>query len=101
MSNFKLFTIFLTFSNHETGIGQHEADTPEEVLKKFILTTEALEGYDRQQLQKSIMPLIQIAHDKGVWSFYFDPELMKTVWPNDNAILGGHIVQTDPSAQTR
>jgi hypothetical protein len=101
MLNSKLFTIFLSFSDHEIGIGQYEAATPEESLKQFISSTEALEGYDRKQLLNSIMPLVHIAHDKGIWSFHFDPNLTKVEWPSDNAVLGGQIVQTDPNAPTR
>ncbi len=101
MLNNKLFTIFLSFSDHLVSIGQYEADTPEDSLKQFINATEALEGYDRNLLLKSIMPLVHIAHDKGIWSFNFDPDLMEIKWPDDNPVLGGHIVQTDRNAPAR
>lgn len=98
MQDNKLFTIFLNFSDHLVGIGQYEAETPEESLRQFLSSTEALEGYNRDLLLKSLMPLIHIAQERGIWTFFFDPDFRETKWAEANPVLGGHIVQTDSNA---
>lgn len=94
----KLFTIFLSFSDHVNGVGQHKTETPEDALKEFIQTNESLVDYDRNLLLKSVLPFIHITPEKGIWLFTFDPDLIEIGWPGDNPVLGGHIVQTDPEA---
>jgi hypothetical protein len=97
----KLFTIFLSFSDHTNGVGQHKAETSEDALKEFIRHSESLVDYDRSLLLKSILPLIHITPEKGVWLFTFDPDLIDLEWPGDNPVLGGYIVQTEPDAPSR
>ena len=97
----KLFTVLLGFSDHASGIGQYKAESPERALEQFIKSSESLEDYDRGLLQKSILPLIHLANEKGVWLFTFDPDLTEIEWPGDNPVLGGQIIQTDTDATTR
>lgn len=101
MSPEKLFTIFLTFSDHTVGIGQYRTATAEDALNQFLQTSEALAEYDRGLLLKAIIPFTQLANEKGVWLFHFDPDLIEIEWPGENAVLGGHIVQTDDNALSR
>lgn len=101
MSTEKLFTVFLTFSDHTVGIGQCATELPEEALKDFIQTSESLANYDRSLLLKSVLPLTHIAKEKGIWLFTFDPYLTEFEWPGNNAVLGGYIVQTDNTASAR
>jgi len=101
MSSEKLFTIFLIFSDHAVGIAQYKVETPEDAAKQFIRASESLEEYDRSLLLRSLMPLTQLANEKGVWLFHFDPDLMEIEWPGENAALGGYIVQTDDNAPSR
>lgn len=101
MSTEKLYTVFLTFSDHATGVGQYATESPEIALHEFIKSNESLEGYDRNLLLKSLMPFTHLAKDKGVWLFHFNPDLMENEWPGDNPVLGGHIVQTDVKAESR
>ncbi|MDB5260384.1 MAG: hypothetical protein JWN37_615 [Candidatus Nomurabacteria bacterium] len=96
----KTFTVILNFSDHLIGIEQYEKGSPIEALKEFITSAEALNGYDRELLTESIMPLLQGAKYKGVWMFHFKPELDLS-GEDDNQVLGGTIVQTDPEALTR
>ena len=96
----KLFTITISFSDHLVGIVQCEVETPLAALKNFIKLSESLEGYDRDLLIKSIMPLVHYAGYKGVWGFHFDPEL-EFAGPGGNHILGGQIIQTDPNGPIR
>ncbi len=95
-----LFTILLSFSDHLVGIGQYNEETALDALKSFIASSEALEGYDRELLVKSIIPLVHYKNDKGVWGFNFDPE-QDFSGTNDNPVLGGTIIQTDPKAPVR
>lgn len=99
--NTKLFTVILTFSDHTKGIGQYVTDSPEEALREFIRSSESLVDYDRELLLKSMMQMIHIAEDKGIWLFAFDPDLMEKEWPGGNPVLGGQVVQTDPNAPNR
>lgn len=96
----KLFTILISFSDHLVGIGQYEAETPLAALMNFIKLSESLEGYDRELLIKSTMPLVHYAGDKGIWAFHFDPEL-EFAGQDDNPVLGGTIIQTDPNGPVR
>lgn len=97
----KVFTVFLTFSDHTVGIGQYKVGGAEDALKEFIHSNESLQDYDRDLLLKSTMPLTQLANERGVWIFHFDPDLMEIDWPYENPVLGGHIVQTDSNAPCR
>jgi hypothetical protein len=101
----KLYSVFISFSDHLVGIGQYQAETPIEALQEFIKTNESLEGYDRSFLMQCIHPesLIHTAEIKGIWGILFSNVDLRlsTKWPNDNAVLGGHIVQTDPDAPIR
>lgn len=96
----KLFTITISFSDHLVGIGQYKAETSLDALKNFIKLSESLEGYDRKLLIKSIMPLVHYADNKGVWGFHFDPYL-EFAGQDDNPVLGGQIIQTDPNGPIR
>ncbi len=96
----KLFTVLLGFHDHIVGIGQYEASSPLGALSDFIEKSESLDGYDRELLIKSIMPLTHIANMKGFWIFGFNPSL-EFAGKNDNPVLGGHIIQTDSKAPTR
>ncbi len=87
------YTILINFSDHLIGIGQYQSESPESALKDFIKSSESLEGYDRTLLNNSIMPLLNPF--KGVWSFHFNPKLMTMEWYEDNAVLGGHIIQSE------
>lgn len=96
----KLFTVTIYFSDHLVGIGQYKAETPLKALKKFIKLSESLEGYDRILLEKSLMPLVHYADNKGLWGFHFDPKL-EFNGPDNNPVLGGYIIQTDPNGPVR
>lgn len=96
----KLFTVLITFSDHLVGVGQYQVETPLDALKNLIKLSESLKGYDRDLLIKSIMPLVHYADMKGVWGFHFNPEL-NFAGPDDNPVLGGEIIQTDPSGPIR
>ncbi len=65
----RLFTVIVSFSDHLVGIEQYEEETPLDALKKLIATSEALVGYDRDLLSKSIMPLLHYKVGKGIWGF--------------------------------
>lgn len=97
----KLYTILLGFSDHATGIDQYEAESAEDAVRKFIKSAESLENYDRNLLDSNLRPLIHVAKKKGFWSFFFDPNLMDIKWPDDNPVLGGYVVQTDPNGPVR
>ncbi len=90
-----MYTILINFSDHLIGIGQYESESPEVALKDFINSHESLDGYDRVLLANSIMPLLKPNKIKGVWSFHFNPELMTMEWYENNAVLGGHIIQSE------
>lgn len=92
-----LYTIILSFSDHLKGIGQYEAEDALGALKEFIETNESLDTYNRVQIKRSIMPLIHYVDNKGLWTFHFNPEFNLNN-EEDNPILGGSIIQTDPSA---
>ncbi len=96
----KLFTITISFSDHLIGLDQYEAETPIGALKEFIKLSESLEGYDRILLEKSLMPLVHYADMKGVWGFHFDPSV-DLGGKYDNLVLGGQIIQTDPTSPRR
>jgi hypothetical protein len=96
----KLFTVRVSFSDHLVGVEQYEAESAELALKKFIEFAESLKGYNRELLATYLMPLIHVAHLKGVWLFYFTPGADLTGDEN-NPILGGQITQTDPDALVR
>ena len=101
MSSNNLYTVFLSFSDHLLGVGQYEVPSAEDAVKKFIQTNESLDGYDRDLLHKSLMSLLHLADNKGIWMFTFDPDMTDIEWPGENAVLGGHIVQTDKIAPSR
>lgn len=83
----KVFTVFLIFSDYTVGIGQYKIGDAKDALKEFIHSNESLQGYDRDLLLKSIMPLTQLADEKGVWLFNFNPDLTEIDWPDENPTL--------------
>jgi hypothetical protein len=95
----KLYTVLIHFADHLIGIGQYEAESAEQALEDFILTSEALEGYDRERLNRSVNPLFQPKAERGLWSVSFSETNIGGA--DDNPVLGGHIVQTDLDAPTR
>lgn len=96
----KLFTVFVSFEDHLVGVQQIEAESAMEALKESLSTSEAYEGYDREVLIKSIIPLIHYADNKGLWGFGFDPDANLS-GEEGNPVLGGYVVQTDINAPTR
>lgn len=93
----KLFTIFIDFEDHLVGIHQVESDTANNALLDALKNNQSLEYHDRDLLIKSLQPLIKFNDDKGLWSYYFNPDVR--IVPEDrNLVLGGHIVQTDSQA---
>lgn len=101
MTKTKLFTVFMNFHDGVLGVGQYSTVTAEEAVREFILNSEALEHYDRELLVKSLGSLMHVAKEKGIWLFTFDPDIFSQEWPDDNPVLGGHVVQTDDEAPTR
>lgn len=95
-----LYTVFITFQDHLVGIQQIKAESALEALQQSLRTSEAYEGYDRELLVKSILRVIHIAGNKGLWSIIFNPDA-DLKGPEDNPILGGHIVQTDHNGPVR
>ena len=45
-----LYTILIEFEDRTVGIGQYEADSPEQALINFTRTAESLEDYDRKKI---------------------------------------------------
>jgi hypothetical protein len=102
-----LYTVIVTFSDHVYGIDQIEAPTPYEALREFIRTAECLDGCDREMLEKGTHGLLQVAGNsrgsrrhKGVWRIFFDYP-WDIEWPDDNPLLGGQVIQTDPNGPTQ
>ena len=97
--NKKRFTVVISFADHLKGIGQYQTETPEEALEMFVQSNELIEGYDRDRLMKAINPLTHAADIQGFWLASFsEPNIGGE---DNNPVLGGHIIQTDPDAPTR
>ena len=95
----KLFTVIVSFSSHRNGIGQFEAVSARDALLRFIKESKSLKALDRGFVESTLQtnPLLELKDDKGIWLILLDPE--KTIrydWPDDDALLGGFVIQTDP-----
>jgi hypothetical protein len=94
-----LYSVLIIFSDFVFGIGQYESVSPEAALEEFLRTSESLEGYDRDKLLASVNPLFPPSNLKGLWTISFNQTDIGG--PDNNPVLGGHIVQTDMGTPTR
>jgi uncharacterized protein YukJ len=97
-----LFTVTATFSDFTAAYEQHEAETPEEALRQFLVTAEALESYSAVKRDEIATAdgfiLIHRADGlRGIWSWH----LTQTLEQADEAVYGGLVIQTDPKAPVR
>jgi len=96
-----LFTVTADFSDYTMAVEQYETASPEEAVRLFVETAEAMSGYDRSQwraAEPDNVSLIHIAYDfRGAW--IWGPTMLLV--RDDNAMLGGVVVQTDPHGPRR
>lgn len=96
-----LYTVIISFSDHRKGLGQYNAQTPLDALKTFIETNESIGGFDRNRILNAINtpPFIHIKNFKGLWIIRFLPKnILDVAGPDGDRILGGYILQSDPTA---
>ncbi len=100
----KLYTVTIDFADHSEGVEQYQARSPEEALHCFIEQAVSLAGNDRNMVKEALLApsLLHLAKHKGIWIVLFSPvSLSKIIWHNNNPILGGLVIQSDPEGEIR
>ncbi|NIA00627.1 hypothetical protein [Massilia sp. CCM 8734] len=97
-----LFTVSATFSDFSMGYEQYEADGPAAALIMFLSRAESLSRYEPALRQLACRSdghdLLHVAGGiRGLWIWH----LMTPLEPDDIALYGGTVIQTDADGPLR
>src|SRR4051812_37416332 len=96
-----LYTVTATFSDFTNAVEQYEGATPDEALIRFVESSESMREYDLTEWSSNRSGRLSLLHIggglRGAW-----------IWTplvpfehDDIGMLGGVIVQTDPTGPVR